>query len=261
MEEFARQVTALWTTCEPAKTHALRRIVEELAMADPATPDLFQSTVKQCIIETQDKIEDNDFPQPADWIFSISSLLNLARAIDDRGIIRDSQSHVEFVAELNRAVNRLRKPPEERLDYLFIGGGDEESRDLIAVMRQAGQKVGVVGASPSQPRSRFATWIEFSRVVGTAPADTENVKEVERRLSDYGYSNAFIARLRHHLASGSGEHHYHFEHRGATVFLDVGCSGKHLHVFLSPAERKARVFDSDARNPIEDIHDDSFRAG
>ncbi len=149
--ETVGEIFKLWITGEDAKMHVLESLVKRLAHSKQE--DSFENIVMECIKEAHERIEKGEFPQPKDWLFSVSSLLNASRIFDREGVLQDRAKLFVFKGLLESIVAKLKskmpidqpledvvlkRASEIKADYILIG--DTESlKDLADAFHKRGE--------------------------------------------------------------------------------------------------------------------------
>lgn len=103
--EQQAEVIKLWITGEPAKTFVLGRFVEMIAASSGGS---MVALFFDCTKDAHQRIERGEFPNPPDWLFSISSFLSLARYWDTERVLDTPLKRNVLLATLKTIVQNLR---------------------------------------------------------------------------------------------------------------------------------------------------------
>ena len=149
--ETLGELFKLWITGEEAKTYVLESLVKRLAHSKQE--DSFENIVMECIKEAHERTKKGEFPQPKDWLFSVSSLLTASRIFDSEGVLQDRAKLFVFKGLLESLLAKLKskmpidqpledvvlkRTSEIRADYILIGN-TKSLKDLADAFHKRGE--------------------------------------------------------------------------------------------------------------------------
>jgi hypothetical protein len=135
--ELVGEAFKFWITGEPAKTFVIRRLKEQLALSHGHGDEPFKELFGACIREANERIAAGAFPQPPDWLFSITNFLTACRILDRQQVMQDPAKLHVFTGMMEALASRLAQPGRvgTSVREAVMKAADEVHADIVLLGR------------------------------------------------------------------------------------------------------------------------------